>query len=60
MDEVEGTLRGHIGLIHDSLERIEGRQAGKAVQERSKGGMSEKGEAEYLRRGKDERKKPTS
>ena len=23
LDEIEGTLRGHIGLIEDSLERIE-------------------------------------
>jgi hypothetical protein len=26
MDELEGTLRGHIGLIEDSLERIEGKK----------------------------------
>jgi hypothetical protein len=26
MDELEGTLRGHIGLIEESLERIEGKQ----------------------------------
>lgn len=26
MDELEGTLRGHIGLIEDALERIEGKQ----------------------------------
>ncbi|KAG9193828.1 hypothetical protein G6011_03863 [Alternaria panax] len=25
MDEIEGTLRGHIGLIEDSLDRIEGK-----------------------------------
>ena len=24
MDELEGTLRGHIGLIEESLERLEG------------------------------------
>ncbi|KAI4650957.1 hypothetical protein J4E93_003314 [Alternaria ventricosa] len=30
MDEIEGTLRGHIGLIEDSLDRIEGKpNAGK-------------------------------
>jgi len=28
MDELEGTLRGHIGLIEESLERIEGRKSG--------------------------------
>jgi hypothetical protein len=26
MDELEGTLRGHIGLIEESLERLEGKQ----------------------------------
>jgi hypothetical protein len=25
MDELEGTLRGHIGLIEESLERLEGK-----------------------------------
>jgi hypothetical protein len=30
LDEIEGTLRGHIGLVEDSLDRIEGRpDAGK-------------------------------
>ncbi|CAE7014868.1 hypothetical protein P3342_004015 [Pyrenophora teres f. teres] len=30
LDEIEGTLRGHVGLIEDSLDRIEGkRDAGK-------------------------------
>jgi hypothetical protein len=28
MDELEGTLRGHIGLIEESLERIEGAKMG--------------------------------
>jgi hypothetical protein len=28
MDEIEGTLRGHIGLIEDSLDRIEGKPNG--------------------------------
>jgi hypothetical protein len=28
MDELEGTLRGHIGLIEESLEWIEGRKGG--------------------------------
>lgn len=26
MDELEGTLRGHIGLIEDALERLEGQK----------------------------------
>lgn len=26
MDELEGTLRGHIGLIEEALERIEGKK----------------------------------
>lgn len=25
MDEIEGTLRGHIGLIEESLDRLEGK-----------------------------------
>ncbi|GAM84229.1 hypothetical protein ANO11243_022230 [Dothideomycetidae sp. 11243] len=25
MDELEGTLRGHIGLIEDALDRLEGK-----------------------------------
>ena len=30
LDEIEGTLRGHIGLIEDALDRIEGKaNAGK-------------------------------
>lgn len=31
LDEIEGTLRGHIGLIEESLDRIEGKggEAGK-------------------------------
>ncbi|KAF1943707.1 hypothetical protein EJ02DRAFT_127074 [Clathrospora elynae] len=28
LDEIEGTLRGHIGLIEDSLDRIEGKPDG--------------------------------
>lgn len=33
MDELEGTLRGHIGLIEESLERLEGKnlERGKKV-----------------------------
>lgn len=47
MDELEGTLRGHIGLIEDSLERIEGQKTN---------GQSERAQALYLTRGKDEKK----
>lgn len=57
MDEVEGTLRGHIGLIEDSLQRIEERQQGGKVEGGWGQGMSEKAQAEYERRGKDERGK---
>ncbi|PSN72146.1 hypothetical protein BS50DRAFT_630226 [Corynespora cassiicola Philippines] len=43
LDEIEGTLRGHIGLIEDSLDRIEGeKDAGKQ-------------EALYQKRGREER-----
>lgn len=48
MDELEGTLRGHIGLIEDSLERIEGQKIN---------GQSERAQALYLARGRDEKKK---
>jgi len=37
MDEIEGTLRGHIGLIEGSLERLE-LEAGSKRQD-SKGGL---------------------
>lgn len=47
MDELEGTLRGHIGLIEDSLERIEGQKIN---------GQSERAQALYLARGRDEKK----
>lgn len=47
MDELEGTLRGHIGLIEDSLERIEGQKIN---------GQSEKAQALYTARGRDEKK----
>lgn len=42
MDELEGTLRGHIGLIEDSLERIEGKKMN---------GQSERAQALYAARG---------
>jgi hypothetical protein len=44
LDEIEGTLRGHIGLIEDALDRIEGKPDGKKM------------EALYAKRGRDERK----
>lgn len=47
MDELEGTLRGHIGLIEDSLERIEGQKIN---------GQSEKAQALYAARGRDDKK----
>lgn len=50
MDELEGTLRGHIGLIEDALERIEGRKID---------GQSERAQALYTARGRDEDKKTT-
>jgi hypothetical protein len=33
LDEIEGTLRGHIGLIEDALDRIEGKEDGKKMEE---------------------------
>lgn len=53
MDELEGTLRGHIGLIEDALDRIEkeiGTGDGKSQ------GMSPKADAMYQSRGRDEKK----
>jgi len=47
MDELEGTLRGHIGLIEDALERIEGKKMD---------GQSKKAEEMYTARGKDDKK----
>ena len=44
LDEIEGTLRGHIGLIEDALNRIEGKKDGGKQEEL------------YGKRGKDERK----
>lgn len=38
LDEIEGTLRGHIGLIEDSLDRIEGKpNRGKQEESYAKG-----------------------
>lgn len=43
LDEIEGTLRGHIGLIEDSLDRIEGKpNAGKQEELYGKRGRNEK------------------
>ncbi|KAF2725245.1 hypothetical protein K431DRAFT_309421 [Polychaeton citri CBS 116435] len=47
MDELEGTLRGHIGLIEDSLERLE---------KKKMDGKSDRAEQLYTSRGKDEKK----
>jgi hypothetical protein len=33
LDEIEGTLRGHIGLIEDALDRVEGKKDGKKMEE---------------------------
>ena len=57
MDEVEGTLRGHIGLIEDSLKRVEDRQDGKKVTGGWGQGMSAEAEESYGKRGKDDRGK---
>jgi hypothetical protein len=45
LDEIEGTLRGHIGLIEDALDRIEGKKDGKKMEEL------------YEKRGRDEKTK---
>ena len=37
LDEIEGTLRGHIGLIEDSLERIEKKIGSENI--KNKGGI---------------------
>lgn len=57
MDEVEGTLRGHIGLIEDSLKRIEDRMQGKKVTGGWGQGMSAEAEENYMKRSKEDRKK---
>lgn len=49
MDELEGTLRGHIGLIEEALERIETNQGGKKNQQF----MGGKAEELYSARGKE-------
>lgn len=45
MDGLEGTLRGHIGLIEDSLERLEGQKMK---------GMSERAQRLYMARGRED------
>ena len=45
LDEIEGTLRGHIGLIEDALDRLEGKK------------NSGKQEELYGKRGRDEKEK---
>lgn len=44
LDEIEGTLRGHIGLIEDGLNRIEGKP------------FTNKQEELYMKRGRDEKR----
>ena len=57
MDELEGTLRGHIGLIEESLERIEGQLSGAQSSGGGWGkGMGKKTEEMYQSRGRDEKK----
>lgn len=45
LDEIEGTLRGHIGLIEDALDRIEGKKNSNKIEEL------------YGKRGRDEKEK---
>lgn len=51
-DEVEGTLRGHIGLIEEALARIEKKVGSEGI---GKGGLENR--EMYEKRGKDDRKK---
>ena len=59
MDELEGTLRGHIGLIEESLERIEDKLNG-VVKEGEIGGwgkgMGKRAQELYEGRGRDAKK----
>ncbi|TKA68660.1 hypothetical protein B0A55_08800 [Friedmanniomyces simplex] len=52
MDELEGTLRGHIGLIEEALERLEGKGKGRIGAD----GVGGKTEELYTARGKDDKK----
>jgi len=49
MDELEGTLRGHIGLIEEALDRLEGK-----AKEEDRG---KKTDEYYNKRGRDEKEK---
>lgn len=51
-DEVEGTLRGHIGLIEEALARLEKKVGSEGI---GKGGLENRDM--YEKRGKDDRKK---
>lgn len=51
-DEIEGTLRGHIGLIHEAHERIEAKIGSAGI---GKGGLENRDL--YDQRGRDEGKK---
>ena len=57
MDELEGTLRGHIGIIEESLERMEGVFKGAAGngKEGWGKGMGKKAEELYGQRGKEKK-----
>lgn len=52
MDELEGTLRGHIGLIEESLERLEGKAKDGAWGQEA----GSKAKQLYESRGRDEKK----
>jgi hypothetical protein len=52
MDELEGTLRGHIGIIEESLERIEQKAGTQGLGK----GMGKKAEELYAARGRNEKK----
>ncbi|KAI4286847.1 MAG: hypothetical protein L6R35_003897 [Caloplaca aegaea] len=47
LDEIEGTLRGHIGLIEESLDRLEGKA--------TEADRGKKMNAYYGKRGRDEK-----
>ena len=56
MDELEGTLRGHIGLIEESLERIEGNQKAISTEQGWGKGMGSKAEDLYSSRSEKSKK----
>ena len=49
MDELEGTLRGHIGIIEEALDRLEGKA--------TEADRGKKMDEYYGKRGRDEKKK---